>query len=48
MPLRIVMFSLLLAFGSAAHGACTYNGQTYPEGSRIGPYTCVGGQWVIR
>ena len=40
---------LLLALsGGHVFASCTYNGQTYPEGTVIGPYTCVDGQWVIK
>jgi len=30
----------------AAYAGCTYNGQSYPTGSQIGPYTCMpNGTW---
>ncbi len=42
---------LLLVFMMSAHFAvadCEYNGARYPEGSVIGPYICLGGQWQIK
>ena len=48
MPIRTTMLVLLLSFGSAAFADCTYGGKSYPEGTRIGPYTCAGGQWVTK
>lgn len=38
----------LLAMPSLAFADCIYDGQTYPEGARIGVLVCEGGQWVAR
>jgi hypothetical protein len=27
---------------------CTYSGQSYPEGTRIGVLVCENGKWVVR
>jgi hypothetical protein len=27
---------------------CIHNGQSYPEGTRIGVLVCENGQWVVR
>lgn len=35
---------LMLAAGAAGAG-CFYNGQEYPEGSKVGGYTCRNGSW---
>lgn len=37
---------LLSLWTSAVYADCFYNGESYPEGSRIGPYTCSNGRWV--
>ena len=36
----------LLAAPLAALADCVHEGQTYPEGTRLGPYVCQNGQWV--
>jgi hypothetical protein len=39
---------LALAGSGLAYADCTYQGSTYPEGARIGPFTCQNGAWVKR
>ncbi|MDZ4871057.1 MAG: hypothetical protein CLLPBCKN_000445 [Chroococcidiopsis cubana SAG 39.79] len=41
-----LIFLILLGTTSAAYADCIYNGQIYPEGSRVGPFTCRNGAWV--
>jgi len=38
----------ILALPWSALADCEHQGQVYPEGTRIGPYVCVDGQWVPR
>jgi hypothetical protein len=44
--LAVLVCSILLAVAGTALADCEYEGETYPEGTRIGPYVCVDGQWV--
>jgi hypothetical protein len=48
--LRLAVRCALALFLSAAPvmalADCVHEGQTYPEGTRLGPYICQGGQWV--
>jgi hypothetical protein len=45
--LTALLFSLaILAAPLAALADCEHQGQTYPEGTRIGPYVCTNGEWV--
>jgi hypothetical protein len=37
-------FALCAAGG--AYADCIHNGETVPEGTRIGGYVCVNGEWV--
>jgi hypothetical protein len=36
----------LSAVPAAAQSGCYYEGQLYPEGTRVGGLVCVNGQWV--
>jgi hypothetical protein len=42
----LAVLATLAATGAAAQSGCYYNGQHYPEGTRIGGLVCVNGQWV--
>jgi hypothetical protein len=42
----LIITLCLFFFASLAQADCVYNGQTVSEGTVIGPYTCVNGQWV--
>lgn len=43
-PLAVAM----LFTAGAALADCVYEGQTYPEGTRIGVFVCENGEWVQR
>ena len=43
---RIIIVTLLMAISGALYADCTSDGQTYPEGKRVGPYVCEGGKWI--
>lgn len=43
----LLLVTILVATGPAL-ADCIYNGQSYPEGTRIGVLVCENGQWVIR
>jgi hypothetical protein len=40
------VLAALAAHGAAAQSGCYYDGQLYPEGTRIGGLICVNGQWI--
>ena len=42
----IASFLMFIFLTGSVFADCTYNGATYAEGTRIGPYVCSGGQWV--
>ena len=46
MRLKMIIILWLLAVASVASADCSYDGQNYPEGSNIGPYTCSDGEWI--
>jgi len=46
MLVKSVLFAALILGAIQMTYACEYNGQRYPDGTRIGPYLCAGGQWV--
>jgi hypothetical protein len=50
MPRLAVRYALLALFLLAAPmvalAECVHEGQTYPEGTRLGPYICQDGEWV--
>jgi hypothetical protein len=44
-----VVLLVTIVFGTGpALADCVYNGQSYPEGTRIGVHVCENGQWVLR
>lgn len=49
MLMRVIfIFVILLTFSRSVFADCSYNGETYPEGTVIGPYVCSDGKWVRR
>ena len=42
------VFLVAIAMATVAVADCYYNGRRVPEGTRIGPMVCEGGQWVYR
>ncbi len=41
-----VAAAIILLTGLPALADCVYNGQTYPDGTRVGAFVCKDGQWV--
>ncbi len=41
-----LLILLVIAFASSAYADCQYNGRWYAEGTVMGPYVCVNGQWI--
>lgn len=39
---------LNVLLSTATFAECTYNGEKHAEGTVIGPYTCVNGEWVFK
>jgi hypothetical protein len=49
--MKRTLYVLTLAFAllsGTAFAECTHSGRTYENGAKVGPYTCVDGQWVRR
>lgn len=48
--MRKVMFviTMLLVLGSVSYADCVHEGQTYSEGTVMGPFICVNGAWIRR
>lgn len=44
--LRIFVLVLGMMFSNIILADCQSDGNTYPEGKRVGPYVCEGGKWV--
>ena len=44
--LRFACCLVILTAPLAAFADCVHEGQTYPEGTRLGPYVCQNGEWV--
>ncbi len=46
---RLVRSSVLLWLATAAPALaeCVFEGQSYPEGTRIGDFVCENGEWVL-
>jgi hypothetical protein len=44
----VILAFLLLSSISEAQNSCVYNGDTYAEGTAIGPYICMNGRWVLQ
>jgi len=42
------IFAILLVLGSVTYADCVHEGQTYAEGTVMGPYICVNGEWIRR
>ena len=42
---RLVVVACLCMSATVAYADCYYNGHKYAEGSKLGPYTCVNGEW---
>lgn len=45
MNFKILSIILVLLLAGTAYANCVYNGKEYSEGTVIGPYVCVNGQW---
>lgn len=43
-----LVFLAVFAMATVAIADCYYRGIRVPEGTRIGPMVCQGGQWVYR
>ncbi len=43
--IMFVVSFLLIASSSSAD--CIYDGKSYSEGSKIGPYVCINGEWIL-
>jgi len=49
MKISYLLALILMLFSGIAYSdsaQCTYNGNSYAEGSIIGPLTCVDGKWI--
>ena len=46
MKLKILIIFLFFLLTGTAYANCIYNGEEYSEGTVIGPYVCVNGQWI--
>ncbi len=44
--MRVLVLVLSLFFATHSYSDCIYNGKVYPEGTKIGPYTCKNERWV--
>ncbi len=44
----ISIIAMLLVLGSVSYADCVHQGQIYPEGTVMGPYICVNGEWIRR
>ncbi|HSK38349.1 MAG TPA: hypothetical protein VK943_01145 [Arenibaculum sp.] len=42
----IAVVAVLVFSISTASAECWLDGQRYPEGTRLGPFVCVDGEWV--
>ena len=47
MPAALLLVTMLLS-AAPALADCIHNGQSYPEGTRVGVLVCENGQWVVR
>ncbi len=45
---KLSMLIGILLLSNIAVADCSYNGQDFPEGTVIGPYVCVNGEWITR
>lgn len=43
-----VLILIFLMSSNIAMANCSYNGKSYPGGTKIGPYVCSDGKWVKR
>ena len=41
-----LLILFVIAFASSAYADCQYNGIWYDEGTVMGPYVCVNGEWI--
>lgn len=46
--IRVFFGACVVLFCTAAHADCLLDGASYPEGSVVGDYQCVNGEWVQR
>jgi hypothetical protein len=48
-PGRLVLAIVVLWLAAAAPALadCVFEGQSYPEGTRIGDFVCENGEWVL-
>ncbi len=46
--LAVLSLLLTISHQSQAQTTCIYNGQHYNEGTRIGPYICSNGKWILQ
>lgn len=44
--MKFVLLILTISLSGFIQADCYLNGQSYPEGSVVGPYTCSNGQWI--
>jgi len=45
---KLMTLVALVTISSVAAADCIYQGQSYPQGTVIGPFVCTNGQWVTR
>lgn len=43
----LLLITIFVGTGPAL-ADCIYNGQSYPEGTRVGVFVCENGEWVVR
>ncbi len=45
--LKTVFIITLLLGATFSSADCVYEGKSYPEGTKIGPYVCSDGKWIL-
>ena len=45
---RLTFIVGCLLIGSISYADCVYEGVSYPEGTKIGPYVCEDGSWILK
>jgi len=45
--IKIVLVTAFLLMTSISSADCIYEGKAYSEGTKIGPYICTNGEWVL-
>lgn len=43
-----LLIVFIIVFSSAIYADCEHRGRWYPEGTTMGPYVCINGQWIRR